>query len=92
MSRIGKKPIKIISGVNVRVESNRIFVKGPKGELERDIRPEISIEVNDEEIGETGDDGTISFAIPEDTTDLEIEAKLGGREGEMEIEFEEEQE
>jgi large subunit ribosomal protein L6 len=50
MSRIGKKPIKIISGVNVRVESNRIFVRGPKGELERDIRPEISIEVNDEEI------------------------------------------
>jgi len=48
-----------------------------------------TVEVNDEEIGETGDDGTISFTIPEDADDLDIEAKLGGREGKLEIEFEE---
>ena len=51
-----------------------------------------TVEVNGEEIGETGDDGTISFTIPEDADELDIEAKLGGREGKLEIEFEGEEE
>jgi len=48
MSRIGKKPIKIPQGVKVSVENNIVKVKGPKGELERIIRPEIRIEKKDD--------------------------------------------
>lgn len=45
--------------------------------------------VNGEEIGTTGDDGTINFTIPEDADELKIEVKLGELEGELEIEFSE---
>jgi len=50
MSRIGKKPISIPEGVTVKVEGNRVSVKGPKGELEKEIRPEIKVEVKDKEV------------------------------------------
>ncbi len=47
------------------------------------------VEVNDEEIGSTGGDGTISFTIPEDADELEIEVKKGELKGELEVEYEE---
>jgi len=47
MSRIGKAPISIPSGVTITVKENTVTVKGPKGELHQDINPELSIEVND---------------------------------------------
>jgi len=50
MSRIGKKPILIPDGVEVRVEGSRVIVKGPKGELQREVRPEIKVEVEGKEI------------------------------------------
>ncbi len=50
MSRIGKKPITVPSGVDVKIEGSTVTVKGPKGELKRDLRPEISIEMKDNEI------------------------------------------
>jgi large subunit ribosomal protein L6 len=50
MSRIGKKPITVPSGVTVSVDGSKIKVKGPKGELERVIRSEIAVEQNDGEI------------------------------------------
>lgn len=43
MSRIGKKPIKIPSGVEVKIEGNVVTVKGPKGELKQEVRPEINV-------------------------------------------------
>ena len=46
-----------------------------------------TVEVNGEEIGETGDDGTISFTIPEDADELDIEVKKGEQHGELEFEF-----
>lgn len=45
MSRIGKKPILIPQGVEVRVEGSKVTAKGPKGELSREFRPEIRIEM-----------------------------------------------
>ena len=33
MSRVGKKPVAIPTGVTVRVADERVLVKGPKGEL-----------------------------------------------------------
>ena len=47
MSRIGKKPIPVPAGVSVTVEGNTVKVKGPKGELVRDVRPEITVKVED---------------------------------------------
>lgn len=43
MSRIGKAPIKVPSGVNVEIKGQEVKVKGPKGELSRTFRPEITI-------------------------------------------------
>lgn len=48
MSRIGKQPITVPSGVEVKLlEENRISVKGPKGELNRDLHPEMIISQQD---------------------------------------------
>ena len=44
MSRIGKMPIAVPKGVDVRIDGTTVTVKGPRGELARDIRPEIKIE------------------------------------------------
>lgn len=43
MSRIGKQPIPIPSGVEVAIEGSRVRVKGPKGELQHDAPPSITI-------------------------------------------------
>lgn len=50
MSRVGKKTIKIPNGVNVKLDNQRVSVKGPKGELERVIPSEVTIEKTDNEI------------------------------------------
>jgi len=44
MSRIGKMPIAIPGGVSVEIKGDHVKVKGPKGELERRINPDINIE------------------------------------------------
>ena len=47
MSRIGRAPITIPAGVEVKVdEKNHITVKGPKGTLERDLVPSIKVEID----------------------------------------------
>lgn len=43
MSRIGNKPIQVPSGVTCQVKGTQITVVGPKGTLEREIRPEIEV-------------------------------------------------
>ncbi len=43
MSRIGRLPIPIPAGVDVTVEGTSITVKGPKGELHRDLVPELRV-------------------------------------------------
>src|SRR5947199_7565576 len=50
MSRVGKNPIAIPSGVEVRIDGTQVFVKGPKGELSRDLDPEMRIEQKDGQI------------------------------------------
>lgn len=53
MSRIGKMPVSIPSGVSVTVADDVITVKGPKGELKQAINPQISVEIKDNEINFT---------------------------------------
>jgi large subunit ribosomal protein L6 len=43
MSRIGKLPIRVPSGVKVTIEKNLVKVKGPKGELSQEIHPDIHV-------------------------------------------------
>lgn len=50
MSRIGKQPIAIPKGVKAILAGQLLKVEGPKGKLEREIRPEISVKVQGEEI------------------------------------------
>jgi len=50
MSRIGKKPILIPENTEVKIEGNIIIVKGPKGELSKEFRPEITIEMKENRI------------------------------------------
>jgi len=50
MSRVGKKPIKIPEGVEVKLEEGKVSVSGPKGEISREIRPEIKVEIKDGEV------------------------------------------
>jgi large subunit ribosomal protein L6 len=50
MSRIGKAPIPVPSGVDVTLSGRRVIVKGPKGTLERDLPGTITIRQDGEEL------------------------------------------
>ncbi|MGM9926398.1 MAG: 50S ribosomal protein L6 [Bacillus sp. (in: firmicutes)] len=59
MSRVGKKPIEIPSGVTVTIDANNnVIVKGPKGELTRSFNPEITI---------TQEENVITLSRPSDS-------------------------
>ena len=46
MSRIGRMPVAIPAGVEIKIdENNHVTVKGPKGTLERTVDPEMALEV-----------------------------------------------
>lgn len=53
MSRVGKKPIEIPSGVTVTLDGNNVTVKGPKGELTRSFSPDITINIEENVINIT---------------------------------------
>lgn len=57
MSRIGKKPITVPAGVTVTVEDNLVKVKGPKGELQRQIVKNMKVTLKD---------GVITVERPDD--------------------------
>jgi large subunit ribosomal protein L6 len=51
MSRIGKQPVVVPSGVTVTVsKDNQLIVKGPKGELKQSVDRDITIEVKDGQV------------------------------------------
>lgn len=43
MSRIGRKPIVVPSGVEIAIDGNNVKIKGPKGELNREIHPDMKL-------------------------------------------------
>jgi large subunit ribosomal protein L6 len=47
MSRVGRKPIVIPSGVEIKINGTKVHVKGSKGELEREFNPSMKIESAD---------------------------------------------
>ncbi|MBS3955948.1 MAG: 50S ribosomal protein L6 [Clostridiales bacterium] len=58
MSRIGKQPIPVPSGVDVGIEGSTVTVKGPKGELRQTFNEDMMI---------TLDDGVLTVARPSDS-------------------------
>ena len=56
MSRIGNMPVAVPAGVEVKIDGQHITVKGPKGSLERDIHPNIKVELDGNEIKVTRPD------------------------------------
>lgn len=50
MSRIGKMPVPVPGGVKVDIKGTHITITGPKGTLERDLRPEIGCNEENNEI------------------------------------------
>jgi large subunit ribosomal protein L6 len=50
MSRIGKLPIPVPSGVKVTVEKNHVMVEGPKGKLDRTLPAQIAIKLDDGQV------------------------------------------
>jgi len=46
MSRVGKQPVAIPSGVTVKVDAGEIAVKGAKGELKAKLAPEVNVKVD----------------------------------------------
>jgi large subunit ribosomal protein L6 len=57
MSRIGRKPIELPEAVTVELAPGRVAVKGPKGELDQRLSPEMKVEQAD---------GTVTVARPTD--------------------------
>jgi large subunit ribosomal protein L6 len=58
MSRIGKMPVTVPSGVDINVDGTQVTVKGSKGELSREFTDRVSF---------TMDDGVITVAREDDT-------------------------
>ena len=50
MSRVGRKPISIPSGVKVKIEENQVTVTGPKGELTQRIHPSMVVEIDQDKL------------------------------------------
>ena len=50
MSRTGKKPIPIPSGVKVGIDENQVTITGPKGELIRKIHPTMILELDQDKL------------------------------------------
>lgn len=57
MSRIGRAPITVPAGVDVKIDGNTVTVKGPKGELTGHFRPEMTVKL---------EDGVITVSRPND--------------------------
>ena len=58
MSRIGKMPISVPSGVDVTIDGQHVTVKGPKGTLSHTVAEPITVQ--------RGDDGALRVARPDD--------------------------
>jgi large subunit ribosomal protein L6 len=50
MSRIGRLPVAVPSGVDVAIDGRRLTIKGPKGELSRELHPDMIIAREDDRV------------------------------------------
>ena len=50
MSRVGKQPVIIPSGIEANISNNQILVKGQKGELKKELSPLVNVTKEDDKI------------------------------------------
>jgi large subunit ribosomal protein L6 len=50
MSRIGKKPVDISKGVEIKLQGAQLHVKGPKGNLSMDVHPDMIVKIESEQV------------------------------------------
>jgi len=50
MSRVGRRPIPVPDGVKVSIKGQHVVVEGPKGKLEHDVHPLISVSHEEKEL------------------------------------------
>jgi large subunit ribosomal protein L6 len=50
MSRVGKSPVPVPSGVSVKLDGQSFMVKGPKGELALDVHPAITVSQDSDDL------------------------------------------
>ena len=82
MSRIGKAPITVPSGVEVQIQGRQVAVKGPKGELDIEVPVDITVRQDGEEIlVERSDDERRNRALHGLTRSLVNNMVLGVSEG-----------
>ena len=82
MSRIGKAPITVPSGVEVQIQGRQVAVKGPKGELDIEVPVDITVRQDGEEILlERSDDERRNRALHGLTRSLVNNMVLGVSEG-----------
>lgn len=78
MSRIGKKPIPIPSGVEVKVNEAQVLVKGPLGQLEWALTPGIKAQVENGAVSFTRADNTVKLRAIHGLTRAEISNQIVG--------------
>jgi large subunit ribosomal protein L6 len=61
VSRVGRLPVVVPSGVEVKIEGSHVKIKGPKGEMEFTFSPQIEITLNE---------GEVTINRPSDTRDM----------------------
>ena len=88
MSRVGNMPITVPAGVEVKLEGNHITVKGPKGSLERDIHPNMKVELDGNEIKVSRPDDTNINKSLHGTTRALIHNMVEGVVNEFKVELE----
>ncbi|MEC8948043.1 MAG: 50S ribosomal protein L6 [Actinomycetota bacterium] len=82
MSRIGKAPITVPSGVEVQIQGRQVAVKGPKGELDIEVPIDITVRQDGDEIHvERADDERRNRALHGLTRSLVNNMVLGVSEG-----------
>ena len=78
MSRIGKQPISIPSGVEVRVDNAKVSVKGPLGQLEWSLYPGIHVQVENGVVSLTRESDTVKLRAIHGLTRAEISNQIVG--------------
>ena len=88
MSRIGNMPVTVPAGVEVKIDGQHITVKGPKGSLERDVHPNIKVELDGNEIKVSRPDDTNINKSLHGTTRALIHNMVEGVVNEFKVELE----
>lgn len=78
MSRIGKLPVEIPAGVDIKIDGNHVNVKGPNGSLERSFSPLVNIKIEDGQVIVTRDSDEKNVRALHGTTRAVIQNMVTG--------------